>query len=430
MKNPSPLLFLDDDLPLSEAQDRYAARRQALAKQLITPAVFFAVDQDLNRNLPWVHAHLPIFQDPTFLWLTGITQPHCALVLYPTGDSHLFLPPKDPSKEFWEGLRLGVGIPEAETEARELTGLSHLHAINTLGDYLGVTLVGIFSETPIPISGLNTVAIDARLWPLRLPLDSVDLTAMDKACAISTMAFKSTLSHLKTFRSETEVCSVLNGHLTYSNPFGLSFPTILASGANAAVLHYGQNDQPIPENSLILMDFGARWQGMHADISRTVPANGRYTPMQRILVGIVLDAQAHIESLVKPGIPISDLNTACWAFIQTALVTRFEALGGTYTLPYTTQPHNVGHLLGRQVHDGDAKRLYRTTPLEEGWVITNEPGLYGHFSITLDGVHYDETLGIRIEDDLLVTTTGCRNLTEHCPKDMDEIERIYNEELG
>ncbi len=410
MKNPSPLLFLDDGLPLQKAQARYAERRCRLAAALGQSAVFYAVGEDLNRGLPWAHAHLPIFQDPTFLWLTGITQPGAALVLAANGESHLYLPPKDPSKEFWEGERFGVGSAKAEAQVRGITGIGHLHPFDQL-----------------KTSDFDLASIEPVIWEQRLPMDPVDLKLLKRACAISAEAFEAALTQVKSCRSETELSGILNGEILRRTAFGNSFPTILAAGKNAAVLHYTRNDQPIRGNELILMDFGARWYGLHADVSRTVPASGRFNPLQRILYTIVLDAQTLVQSRVKPGVTVSDLNTACWTFINTALQTRFIAKGGQMTLPYTTQPHNVGHLLGRQVHDGDAIRKYRDTPLQAGWVITNEPGLYGHFSIEIDGVHYAQTIGIRIEDDLFITPTGCQNLTRACPKQIGDIERMMHE---
>jgi Xaa-Pro aminopeptidase len=216
--------------------------------------------------------------------------------------------------------------------------------------------------------------------------------------------------------SETEVAGKLNGLLQEKTPFGQSFPSIIASGINGTILHYTKNNDPLDTNELILLDFGARWQGMTADISRTVPLSGKFNPLQRLLYTLVLDTQTFVESQVKAGTKLADINQACWEYMNQELDLRFTQKGGKMNRPYTKAPHNVSHLIGLQVHDGDPFRDYKNIPLKAGTIISNEPGLYGHFEITLDGVFYSSYIGIRIEDDLWITDTGCINLSTDCPK--------------
>ena len=165
---------------------------------------------------------------------------------------------------------------------------------------------------------------------------------------------------------------------------------------------------------------------MHADISRTVPINGQFNPLQSKLYQIVLDAQAQVEHHVKPGVTIEILNHICWKFINEALASLMFRIKGKYSVSYQTQPHHVSHLIGLQVHDGDPFREYRTEPLQTGNLISNEPGLYGYFLGTINGKLYKENLGIRIEDNLLVTPSGCLNLSSNCPKSIKNIEELIN----
>jgi Xaa-Pro aminopeptidase len=208
------------------------------------------------------------------------------------------------------------------------------------------------------------------------------------------------------------------------SPFGLAFPSIIAGGRNATVLHYLKNDEPLDPKGLVLMDFGARWGTMHADITRVVPVSGRFNPLQALIYGIVLDAAKENQRNAKPGATIRELNDKVWAFLEDALERRFLSNGGKAKRAYTGKPHGVSHLMGEQEHDGDPHRIYQDHPLQPGWQISNEPGLYGHFVITLGGKRYAEWIGIRIEDDLLITKTGCRNLSGSIPREIGEIERL------
>jgi Xaa-Pro aminopeptidase len=208
------------------------------------------------------------------------------------------------------------------------------------------------------------------------------------------------------------------------SPAGLSFPNIVASGKNATVLHYLKNDEPIEPGSLVLLDFGVRYGTMHADITRTVPHSGKFNPLQALLYGIVLDTNKMNQKNAKPGETIRNLNKKTWRFLEEQLQARFFARGGKAMRSYMGQPHGVSHLMGEQEHDGDPHRIYQDYPLQPGWQISNEPGLYGHFQITLDGRKYSEWIGIRIEDDLLITKDGCRNLCAAVPKEIHELEAL------
>jgi Xaa-Pro aminopeptidase len=177
---------------------------------------------------------------------------------------------------------------------------------------------------------------------------------------------------------------------------------------------------------MVLMDFGVRWMTMHADISRTIPVSGIFNPMQKILYKIVLKAQLAVQKMACKGIAIDELNDCCWDSINRGLDKNFKDAGGKFKLRYKERPHGVSHLMGEQEHDGDSFRNYLSNPMREGWLISNEPGLYGSFSIRLNGRLYDEEIGIRIEDNLLITRTGCKNLSSSIPKTVKQIEKLMS----
>ena len=131
-----------------------------------------------------------------------------------------------------------------------------------------------------------------------------------------------------------------------------------------------------------------------------------------------------MQRKAKAGVTIDALNDTCWGSINSDLDSVFRAAGGKCKLKYKSRPHGVSHLIGEQEHDGDPFRNYLSAPMRPGWLISNEPGLYGAFRIQLNGKTYDEEIGIRIEDNLLITKTGCRNMSRKIPKSVTEIERL------
>jgi Xaa-Pro aminopeptidase len=175
---------------------------------------------------------------------------------------------------------------------------------------------------------------------------------------------------------------------------------------------------------MVLLDFGIQYGEINTDVSRTLPCSGRFNPLQSLLYRIVLDTQAFNQKNVRPGITIRQLNQSAWQYLEKRLASDFFALGGQARRPYEIQPHGISHLLGIQVHEGDPMRLYEDTPLKAGWIISNEPGIYGWFGISIGGRRFRERLGIRIEDDLLVTARGCVNLTASIPKSQPLMEKL------
>ena len=410
------ILFTHTD---SGVGDRFYQRRRQLAKKVGLPLILTAVPTPLGHPIPWVHVHTPIHQDPLFLYLTGINQPGC--VLYCDADTdYLFLPKQDPKHEFWEGHRLSCDNPDDARDVRTYSGIEHIRDIAGLYPWIRdhANTVGCHwhaSDSPIPdyLWEFKTALTDQHpdcmitniqeaLWPERFVLDSIDQADFDHAYQKTVAAFAAVQSKWSTFDSETDLAGALIGELLKTTPYGLSFPPIVANGANATTLHYSANHAPLDPKALVLLDFGLRWRGMCSDVSRTVPVSGTLNPLQARLHGIVETVKASTTALAKPGVTIDALNTHCWGAIQHAVQTDIIRHGGTVTQDYDQRPHNVGHLIGYTVHDGDPARSYKDKPLSAGMAITIEPGFYGHVRMTLDGTVYEETLGIRIEDAVVI----------------------------
>jgi len=439
-------VFVSDGLVSDQAKFRYQARRNWILDRLDHPLLLVGPAHGPSGTYPWAHIYRTIFQDPYLLYLTGINQPGVALWLDPnTRDVTLFLPKKNPKLEFWEGTHFGSGPADAVAEVNRITGLSDVvnrndiatHIRNRLegrplgllwntvksrrkSDQTWLDILPIYRTLKRTIPSLTIQNHAATMWAQRLIMDEVDIANLRTANDLSADAYLGLLRGLSHCRTEQDAAALLEYGINSRSHFGASFPSIIAAGKNAAVLHYTRNNDPLAPNNLLLTDFGVRWHAMHADVTRVAPISGQYTPLQRRLIDITLDGQRAVESAAKPGVSIKELNDTCWDTIRNALDRQIIAKGGMVTLPYKQSPHNVSHFLGHQVHDGDPNREYRTRPLAAGNIISNEPGIYGSVSMTINGQHYSETLGIRIEDDLLITETGCANLTS-CIKDPDMI---------
>ena len=478
MKKNHSLAYLDHGISAEASLARYRARRENIAKQIGHVACFSAIDNSLANDNPWLQVEEKIYQEPFFLYLTGINRQAGALLLDWVDDKLveiLFLPPKNTHKEFWVGFAFGYlkankrpfkAIDESYTndvqttliknllgfnEVRSLVDLPHFLKKYLLKKKVNHRRLGLFwhqSRTSLKsrcwqdanerfliklkqefsreksLLKLEYVNIANKTWHERIVLDKVDKINFKRACHWTTNAFIELIRSQKKFSSEHSIGVYLQYLLQRENQFGLSFPIIVASGSNACVLHYTKNDDVIAQNELILIDFGARCYTMHADITRIIPASGRFNPLQKMLYTIVLEAQSLVERLVKPGITIKTVNDKVWSFIDDSLKRRFVDAGGKMKLHYQKMPHSVSHLIGNQVHDGDPFGDYKAKPLEPDCIISNEPGIYGHFSIVLDDVKYDEDIGIRLEDDLLISNDGCINLTRTCPKQIAEIEAL------
>lgn len=209
---------------------------------------------------------------------------------------------------------------------------------------------------------------------------------------------------------EGQLDNVFQYHIKSAGADGVAFPTIAASGDNAIILHYVENDCEMQENQLVLLDLGAKYKGYCSDITRTYPVNGKFTPRQAQIYELVLAAQKATIEAMQPETPFERLNEVCKSVLlkglkELGLVKKDEDLGKYYY-------HGVSHHLGLDVHDVSN----REKKLEAGMVLTVEPGLY----------IAEEGIGIRIEDDVLITETGNIVLSSEIPKEMDDIESLMS----
>ncbi len=449
-------------LKKDHAKEVFKNRRKKQLKALNSVTLFFGAAVEPNNDAVHLMNGMRLFQEPSILYLTGINQTGVILVLdsYEKDGEILFISKKDPTKEFWDGVRLGVEeIASGVTSSKEITDLTGIKKVlpitefdswisNRLKNEKKVDAFFHTYNTKTRISKLSDqnsehikklkktlknsnkkLAIEScaqNHFELRLTHDEWQIAETKHAQKLTKNAFLKLLPSVPTFKSEHAIKLDLEHKLQLQSVFGLAFPTIVANEQNACVLHYQKSDASFKKNSLLLLDFGIRFGTMHSDISRTIPINGIFNPLQKLLYQIILDAQKLNESLIKPGAMIQENDWKVWSFIENQLNSQFFSAGGKARRDYKTKPHGVSHLIGEQCHEGDPFRLYQVEPLKEGMLLSNEPGIYGYFEMKIDGKTYKEYIGIRIEDNIYVTKTGCLNISKSIPKQINQLERLIS----
>jgi Xaa-Pro aminopeptidase len=417
-----------EDLPgMGRAVDLQAtrARREALVQRagagvIVIPA---GTAQDLEAN---VLQDNDFRQDDYFFYLTGLESPDAWLVIpvqaSGAAQSHLFLPERDPSTEQWTGKKLGPG-----ERARELAGVSQVHA---LADF-DAELERIRESAPGPFSTTlyagtaNNERIQAwassagggtlrNLVPildsLRLVKDEAELTRMRIAIDITSAGQRNAMQAIEPGMYEYEIEALIEYTFRSNGADRVGFPSIVGSGPNSTTLHYDTNRRQTMAGDLVVIDIGAEYGQYAADVTRTVPVDGRYTERQRAIYELVLGAQQAAIDATRPGVTIRELSGLARQYIES---NSGDLCGTESCNRYFI--HGLSHWLGMRVHDvGDY-----AMPLEAGMVFTIEPGIY------IEG----EQIGVRIEDDILVTETGSELLSVGAPRAVDEIEALMSRPL-
>ncbi|MCL2100918.1 MAG: Xaa-Pro aminopeptidase [Fibromonadales bacterium] len=411
-------VFLSEGL--ENAQKVYAKRRREHLKNLDSLCIYASVQSE---------NHDRICQNPEFLYLTGINQSGPILALDPLAKNEnereiLFLPEKDSKKEFWNGIRLG--LPDAHVN--EITGFETILPMKKFSSWfkkriLNLKTKHIFSNEAMKRRLLrckaNVKDVSKIHFEQRVVLERERIALAKKTQEIARDAFLKILPRISKYKNERVLSADLECFMLQRTGTGLAFPSIVAAGENACTLHYAKKDCPIEKGNLILLDFGCRYNAVCCDISRTIPASGKFNPLQKLLYNIVLDTQKFHEENVKAGLTLKEIGELAWLYLERILDERFTKRGGKMKRRYIGKPHGISHLIGDIVHEGAQNRDYLKKPLRAGMLISNEPGIYGYFELEIDGALYSEHIGIRIEDDLLVTEDGCINLSAEIPKIID-----------
>lgn len=430
----------------------YAQRRAKLIEQMQAGVAVIPTAAERVRNRD---AHYPYRFDSYFYYLSGFTEPGAALVLMGGKKSRsiLFCRDKDPEREVWDGYRCG---PEG---ARERFGFDESHSLTKLDELMPNLLadqpalhyaMGTDEQWDARIVGwLNSVRSQARsgvtapaeIKDVRRILDEMriikgehELALMRRAAQISTgahcRAMRATHPGKKEFEIEAELIHEFRRHGAQAP----AYMPIVAGGANACVLHYVENSATLKDGDLLLIDAGCELDGYASDITRTFPVNGRFRGPQKDVYQMVLAAQAAAIAAVKPGNAWDQPHDVALKVLAQGMIDLGLCKGsldkvlesGDYKRFYM---HRTGHWLGLDVHDaGDYKRDGKWRELKPGMVLTVEPGCYVRPAQDVPEKLWN--IGVRIEDDVLVTTKGQEVLTSAAPKKIEDIEKLMQADVA
>ncbi|MGL5384083.1 MAG: aminopeptidase P N-terminal domain-containing protein [Culicoidibacterales bacterium] len=370
----------------------------------------------------------PFTPNRNFYYLTGLTAPNLVVVITKAERETVtvFIERENPEMARW----IGATITAAEVQAQ--SGISDVRYLDELETFIG----NYFNRQKVqscqfdlerqslqtsPSAAQKFAQVIQQAYPsvlikdaqadlaqLRMVKSPAEIEKIEAAIQLTKQGILAMAQEIKPEMTENQVEAYFDFTLKQGGATDFAFPTICAGGKNATILHYNENNQVLNDGELVLFDLGAQIDYYNADISRTFPINGTFSKRQRVIYEIVLKAMVAVEQAVRPGITLSELNQiasdqlaeGCLAI---GLITEKSQISQYYI-------HSIGHHLGLDTHDVSNYKQALTA----GMVITNEPGLYIP----------EEGIGIRLEDDLLVTATGCRNLSATIPVTIEEIEAL------
>jgi len=382
----------------------------------------------------------PFRQQSDFFYLTGIDKPGCSLIIFPSCPNPayrevLFIPVSDEHRAIWEGKGLSAD------DARTISGIEKVMQEDQFGAVLQEVMnyaVEVylnnneyikyqsdtqtnsqrFARSLMEKYSMHTIRRAAPLLEkLRTIKSSEEVELIREACRITGRAFDRVLKTTRPGKFEFEIQAEVDHEFTINRTQGHGYQPIIASGENACTLHYTTNNSQLADGQLMLLDIGAEYANYSADLSRTIPVNGRFSPRQRQCYDAVLRVFRQAKGFYRPGATIEQINHQVWQLLEAEMT----GLRLFTTDDIKKQPkdaplyrkymmHGVAHYLGLDVHDVGSK----FDPLAPGMVLTLEPGIYIR----------EEKLGIRIENDLLITSNGAVDLMEDIPVEAEEIESI------
>ena len=391
-------------------------------------------------------------QDSDFHYLCGFPEPNAWLVISNKDgcpSPMLICQEKDEQAEIWHGRRYGpekaeqsfaveqaFGLDDIEELLEEvLNGLDSIYFAqghNAEADELVFSLLESLRNAPKQKRTAPSSIIDLRplLHEMRLFKSEAEIAVMQKAADISVEAHIRAMNHAAPGIFEYQLEAEILHQFAYHGARSAAYNSIVGAGENACILHYTENTDELSDGDLVLIDAGAEYQGYAADITRTFPASGRFSEPQKILYQLVLDAQLAALNVIKPGVTLKAATDVAIGVITQGLI-DLGILDGTLEENVREQTyrayfmHGLGHWLGLDVHDvGSYQHKGSERPLEPGMVLTIEPGIYISASSSVDDQW--KGIGIRIEDNILITEQGYKNLTEKAPKSIEAIEALMS----
>jgi Xaa-Pro aminopeptidase len=427
--------------PLAWAQQRrerepnsvYEQRRAQLADQVDGPIVLWGFTGREESSQSYLFA-----QEDNFYYLTGHNEEGAGLILLPslkTGASDkwtgtreiLFLPSKNPEKERWNGVRLSPADPDIQARTG-FAAVKPFEEMRATVEKLAKDFPDFYTILPYQkenggyphekavVDWLGLAAPQAKVKDIRLQIYKLreiksagEIAFLEKAIDLSLDAHLEAMKMMRPGLYEYQVAAKMVEVHAMGGAEAEGYAPIVGAGFNSTVLHYDKLSRKIEDGDIVVLDVGAQYAGYSADITRTLPANGKFTPRQREIYDVVLGAQNAALAAIKPGMELCRTgNKSLYKIAYDYINSHGKDLHGNRLGQYFI--HGLGHDIGLDVHDpGEYCK-----PLEPGMVITIEPGIYIP----------EEKLGVRIEDDVLITAAGYKLLSERLPRSPDEIEKI------
>ncbi|HVV68107.1 MAG TPA: Xaa-Pro aminopeptidase [Gammaproteobacteria bacterium] len=437
-----------------QSANEYAKRRKALLEQIGSGSI--AIVTSANEYLRNGDSHFPFRQDSDFYYLTGFKEPEAVAVFIPgrkEGEFVLFNRSRDPAKELWDGIRAGQEGACSIYGADQAFPISALHEelpkllenrdrlyypINRDTEFNRQIFVWVKQVQTKIRSGIKAphefLSIENILSEMRLIKSPFELALMRRAAEISALAHCRAMAATTPGKMEYELEAEVLYVFTKKGSRAPAYNNIVCSGANTCILHYNDNNAKISDGDLILIDAAAEYECYAADITRTYPANGVFTLEQRAVYEVVLAAQVAVIDAVKPGVAWNLLQEISEQVVTEGLV-KLGLLSGEVSDLLAKKAcrkfymHHIGHWLGLDVHDVGAYQIAgKPRVLQAGMVFTVEPGIY----IPAESEGVDPkwwNIGVRIEDDIVVTKEGSDVLTAGVPKTVEAIEHLMRDKF-
>lgn len=403
-------MTIEEEKTCLRAKDYYKQRRKKLAGMLPekAAAIVYAgreVTKSLDENYPF-------YVNNNYFYFTGLTEPEGIFVMA-KGDgtihSHLFIRKPDPDKEKWFGRYLTAA------EAKQISDIDAIDYLENLDEWFLTEIKEktLYLDDTLPphqalnVEGCSFMSLMPMLSELRLIKDDYEVAMLRRAIDVTDEGIHAILKQMQPGQYEYQMEGLFEYTVYDHGSEEVSFETIAASGENGPILHYMTNRNILKDYTMVLFDLGARYRGYCADISRTFPVNGRYTKNQKKLYNAVLKAQKEIITYYHVGAEMKEVQR-----VSRELLWQYGSETGLFAKDATIDDyyyHGIGHSLGLDTHDLCENRALK---LEPGMVITCEPGLY----------IADRGMGIRIEDDVLITDDGPVVLSQQIIKEVDAIE--------
>ena len=412
--------------------EEYSRRRENILKKMIEGSILILFAGQGRKKSG--DANYPFEVNRNFYYLTGIDQENSALMLVKAegeNSSFLFIDPKDEKVEKWLGIKL------SNEEAKEKSGIENVLVRSTLEGKLDAALkdmtyfgdiskIYLDLEKELKIEECTSTIqykdalqakfphiqfedINSKMFELRMIKSPAEVELIKEAIHVTDVGLKNVLRNLSAGRFEYNMRNIFEFNVFEMNS-GLAFDSIVAGGKNATILHYPNASDILHSDDLILLDVGANKDYYSADISRTYPISGKFSPLQKTIYEIVLECNKQTAKFMKPGITLNEAqefakNYLAEECVAKGLIKSKEEISNVYY-------HSVSHHLGLDTHDGPV--VTKNMPLEAGNVVTCEPGLY----------FKEHSIGVRIEDDVLITPSGSEVLSKDVIKEVKDIERL------